>query len=70
MRNFAKILLAALVAVIGFVQTGCAPEPVAKKFSLQFTGYGPGYVSVNVTVPGPTTIAYMISEVPDRKSVV
>ena len=45
MRNFAKILLAALVAVIGFVQTGCAPEPVAKKFSLQFTGYGPGYVS-------------------------
>ena len=65
MKNFAKLLLAALVAVIGFVQTGCAPEPVAKKFSLQFTGYGPGYVSVNVTVPGPTTVAYVVLDYPD-----
>ena len=64
MKKIAKILLVALVAVIGLVQTGCAPEPVAKKFSLQFTGYGPGYVSVNVTVPSATTVAYMVSEEP------
>ena len=64
MKRIAKILLVALVAVIGVVLTGCKSEPEAKKFSLQFTGYGPGYVSVNVTVPGPTTVAYMISEEP------
>lgn len=64
MKRIAKILLVALVAVIGVVLTGCNPEPEAKKFSLQFTGFGPGYVSLNVTVPGPTEIAYMISEEP------
>ena len=57
MKKFAKSLLVALVAVIGVVLTSCNPEPEAKKFSLQFTGYGPGYVSVNVTVPGATTVA-------------
>ena len=64
MKNFAKTLLVALVAVIGVVLTSCNPEPEAKKFSLQFTGYGPGYVSVNVTVPSATTVAYMVSEEP------
>ena len=64
MKKFTKSLLVALVAVIGVVLTGCNPEPEAKKFSLQFTGYGPGYVSVNVTVPGATTVAYMVSEEP------
>ena len=64
MKRIAKTLLVALVAVIGVVLTGCNPEPEAKKFSLQFTGFGPGYVSVNVTVPGATTVAYMISTEP------
>ena len=60
MKRIAKILLGALVAVIGVVLTGCNTEPEAKKFSLQFTGYGPGYVSANVTVPGATTVAYLV----------
>ena len=64
MKRIAKILLGALVTVIGVVLTSCKPEPEAKKFSLQFTGYGPGYVSVNVTVPSATTVAYMVSEEP------
>ena len=65
MKKIAKSLLVALVAVIGVVLTSCNPEPEAKKFSLQFTGYGPGYVSVNVTVPGPTTVAYTVLDFPD-----
>lgn len=64
MKKFSKIILGALVAVIGVVLSSCNPEPEMKKFSLQFTGYGPGYVSVDVTLPGATTVAYMISEEP------
>ena len=60
-----KILSVALAAVSLGALSGCNPEPEPKKFSLQFTGYGPGYVSVNVTVPYATTVAYYISEEPD-----
>ena len=64
MKKISKILLGALAALFAVVLTGCNPEPEAKKFSLQFTGFGPGYVSVNVTVPGATTVAYMVSDEP------
>ena len=59
-----KILLVALVAVLGGVLSGCNPEPEMKQFSVSFKGYGPGYVSVMVTQPNPTTVAYVVSETP------
>ena len=59
-----KILFVALVAVLGVVLAGCNPEQEMKQFSVSFKGYGPGYVSVMVTQPNPTTVAYIVTEEP------
>lgn len=59
-----KILLVALVVVLGGVLTGCNPEPEKKQFSFAFKGYGPGYVSCYVTVPSPITAYYIVEEEP------
>lgn len=59
-----KILLVTVVAVFGASLTGCSPEPEQKKFTVAYKGFGPGYVSLMVTVPSATTISYTISEMP------
>lgn len=65
MKNFfSKILLVALMAVFAGALTGCNPEPQQKPFSVTFKGFGPGYVSLHVTLPSPTKVAYTISEKP------
>ena len=65
MKNlFNKIICTvASIAFLGLL-TGCNPEPEIKQFSVAFKGYGPGYVSVMVTQPNTTTVAYHISETP------
>lgn len=55
-----KILLVAFVAVFGVALAGCNPEPPVKQFSVAFKDFGPGYVSLNVTVPHPMTVRYLI----------
>ena len=59
-----KILLVALVTVLGGALAGCVPEQGVKKFSVSYNGFGPGYASLMVTVPSPTTISYVITEEP------
>ena len=59
-----KILFVALVAVFGVALAGCDPKQEMKHFSVSFKGFGPGYVSVMVTQPNPTTVAYVVSEDP------
>ena len=63
MKNiFTKILLAAFVTVFAGIITGCEPEPEVKQFSVSLKEFGPGYVTLMVTQPSPTTVAYTISE--------
>ena len=63
MKNlFSKILYLTLAVMISGVFAGCDPEPGVKPFSVAFKGFGPGYVSLDVTVPSPTTVSYTISE--------
>ena len=65
MKNiFTKILLAAFVTVFAGIITGCEPEPQIKQFSVSLKGYGPGYVELNVTVPYPVTVSYIVSTKP------
>ena len=65
MKNFfSKILLASLIMAFVGILAGCNPEPEKKQFSVSLKGYGPGYVSLMVTVPSPTTVAYTVSEYP------
>ena len=59
-----KILLVALVTVLGGALAGCVPEQGVKKFSVSYNGFGPGYASLMVTVPSATTISYVITEEP------
>ena len=62
-----KILLVALVTVLGGALAGCNPELQKKEFSVAFKDFGPGYVSLNVTVPYPMTAPYVI--VPEEKAI-
>ena len=55
-----KILLVALVAVFGVALAGCNPELQKKDFSVAFKDFGPGHVSLNVTIPHPMTVRYII----------
>lgn len=65
MKNFFnKILFVAFAALLGGMLTGCNPTPEQKQFSLTFKGFGPGYVSCQVTVPYPITAYYIIEEEP------
>ena len=65
MKNlFSKIVCVVASVVFLGLLTGCNPEPEMKQFSVAFKGYGPGYVSVVVTQPNPTTVAYTVSKVP------
>ena len=65
MKNFFnKILLVALVAVLGGALSGCNPEQEIKPFSLTFKGFGPGYVSCYVTLPHPVTASYVVDDIP------
>lgn len=64
MKNFFnKILCAVLVAAFSGVLTGCDPEPEKKDFSVSLKGFGPGYVTLNATIPYPVTVAYTVSKV-------
>ena len=65
MKNiFTKILLAAVVAMFAGLFSSCEPEPEVKQFSVSLKGYGPGYVELNVTVPYPVTVSYIVSTKP------
>ena len=65
MKNlFNKIVCTVASALFLGLLTGCNPEPEMKQFSVTFKGYGPGYVSVQVTQPNATTVAYTVSENP------
>ena len=64
MKNFFnKILCAVLIAAFSGVLTGCDPEPEKKDFSVSLKGFGPGYVTLNATIPYPVTVAYTVSKV-------
>lgn len=65
MKNFfTKILFVTLAAVFGGALTGCNPEPEVKQFSVTFKGFGPGYVSCDVTLPYTVTARYIIDDIP------
>ena len=65
MKNlFNKIICTVASALFLGLLTGCNPEPEMKQFSVTFKGYGPGYVSVQVTQPNATTVAYVVAENP------
>ena len=65
MKNlFNKIICTVATVLFLGLLTGCNPEPEMKQFSVTFKGYGPGYVSVLVTQPNATTVAYTVSENP------
>lgn len=63
-KFFSKICLVVVSALFLGLLAGCNPKLEVKQFSVSFKGYGPGYVSVMVTQPNPTTVAYMVSENP------
>ena len=60
-----KILLVAMSVVLLGALTGCDPKQEVKPFTVSFKGFGPGYAAVNVTLPSPTTVSYLITEEED-----
>lgn len=65
-NSFIRILLYSLLLMISCVFTSCEEEVPTANFNVSFKEAGPGYITLMVTVPGATQVAYMCETSPRR----
>lgn len=62
-KNFIKLSLAGLLAVICGIFAGCDPTAGEQdSFSASVKDVGPGYVDIQVKAPSPVEVAYIVSK--------